>query len=209
MTAYITSTGHTASHWAGQHGDAPPRSVTEVMAKYRSWCAEGNPLFTKAETRRVRDLLNQRPGRGQIIPIQGIYGVTVNFEIRTGDIWPGDNDAEELLLQNPHIVFRMPSKIEEILTSDDPDFLEAYCTIQIKHDLVRRSKYTKQRLDEYDLPEQDDMIEYFFDIMANWQNSVAQECLKGILSQCRIPQQISKLPGFACGTICDDTGYDE
>lgn len=77
--------GH--SHWAGQEpSDQKTGSKDEAVSKIDALYNAGVPFFSKERIQHVYEQLKMSLQKGDKISVQGVDGVTINFDVVTGNI---------------------------------------------------------------------------------------------------------------------------
>lgn len=75
------------SHWAGkQPGDQMAESKDEAVSNIDALHHSGIPFFTKERIQHIHEQLKKTLKKGDKVAVQGVDGVTIYFDVVTGDI---------------------------------------------------------------------------------------------------------------------------
>ncbi|RJE26816.1 hypothetical protein PHISCL_00841 [Aspergillus sclerotialis] len=86
------------SHWAGkQSGDQIAESKDEAVSNIDALHNSGIPFFTKDRIRYIHEQLKKTLKKGDKVAVQGVNGVTIYFDVVTGDIHK-DHENEDMEL---------------------------------------------------------------------------------------------------------------
>lgn len=92
---FLTTAERGPSRRAHQEScDTPPTSVAEAICRLNGWYESGIPFFTRESIEFVSKQLQCRPIHGHI-SVKGIDGVTVQFDVLTGEIHEGFQEELE------------------------------------------------------------------------------------------------------------------
>ncbi|KAI9693286.1 MAG: hypothetical protein M1822_005282, partial [Bathelium mastoideum] len=171
----------------------------DVKSRIWSLYNAGVPFFTKVSIQDLDRQLEKDPKRGQRVTVKGLDGTVVDFEIETGLIHSSDEPDFEMLVGAPCIGY-VPI---QSLVSDgwNGTHRTAYCNLQIRHRLHERNVLTGEIMGEVPTRSLEAVAESFKATLHAWESGEPCKQLRSALASTTLPCRISKLVGFACGSM--------
>ncbi|EGD93097.1 hypothetical protein TESG_00653 [Trichophyton tonsurans CBS 112818] len=182
-------------------GKDPEVQREEAKSFVKKAYDDGVPLFTKSALREIQKQLTSDLRAGQKVSIKGIDGVTVEFDVKTGDVVLSGTNSEYVAMK-PSVYYRSLASI----LSCRYGINIRYCTMGIQHPVFLQHDATKEIIDIKPTKDYDSVKKSFTDIQQRWESSDTCLQLRAALKDIKLPQDIiiNKIVAFACGSISGD-----
>ncbi|KAL4865410.1 hypothetical protein BDV12DRAFT_174676 [Aspergillus spectabilis] len=187
------------SEWANANEHTETTS-TEALFQIDTWFKSGIPFFTQKSIRDVQNQLRKQLNRGEKILVKGLDGVTVAFEVRTGD----DRKCHDKLtyqVGHPCIDYVSYQSLKARIESNRESPHLAFCNLRIQYKLTRHNIPTGESVLDFGLRSQDEVHRVFTTALQIWEESEVWAQIKATLSSTSAATNIRKIIGLGCGTM--------